>query len=146
MSFSRIIGTGSYLPDRVVTNHDLEKVVDTNDEWIVSRTGIRERHYAADDQNASDLALEACKRALHAAHVHASEIDLIIVATSTPDMVFPSTACILRTNWESSTVLHSISRRSVQALCLVWRRQTSSFAAGRTSARSWLAPRYFRAS
>lgn len=113
MSFSRIIGTGSYLPDRVVTNHDLEKVVDTNDEWIVSRTGIRERHYAADDQNASDLALEACKRALHAAHVHASEIDLIIVATSTPDMVFPSTACILQ---DKLGIKHSVAF-DIQAVC-----------------------------
>lgn len=110
---SRIIGTGSYLPDRVVTNHDLEKVVDTNDEWIVSRTGIRERHYAADDQNASDLALEACKRALHAAHVHASEIDLIIVATSTPDMVFPSTACILQ---DKLGIKHSVAF-DIQAVC-----------------------------
>ena len=113
MIYSRIIGTGSYLPDRVVTNRDLEKIVDTNDEWIVSRTGIRERHYAADDQNASDLALEACKRALHAAHVHASEIDLIIVATSTPDMVFPSTACILQ---DKLGIKHSVAF-DIQAVC-----------------------------
>jgi 3-oxoacyl-[acyl-carrier-protein] synthase-3 len=95
-TYARIIGTGSYLPDRVVTNHDLEKIVDTNDEWIVSRTGIRERHYAADNQNASDLALIAAQRAMADASVSAAEIDLIIVATSTPDMVFPSTACILQ--------------------------------------------------
>ena len=113
MIYSRIIGTGSYLPDRVVTNRDLEKIVDTNDEWIVSRTGIRERHYAADDQNASDLAVEACKRALHAAHVHASEIDLIIVATSTPDMVFPSTACILQ---DKLGIKHSVAF-DIQAVC-----------------------------
>ncbi len=113
MIYSRIIGTGSYLPDRVVTNRDLEKIVDTNDEWIVSRTGIRERHYAADDQNASDLALDACKRALHAAHVHASEIDLIIVATSTPDMVFPSTACILQ---DKLGIRHSVAF-DIQAVC-----------------------------
>ena len=96
MIFSRIAGTGSYLPDRVVTNHDLAKIVDTNDEWIVSRTGISERHYAADEQNASDLALIASQRAIAAAGVTATEIDLIIVATSTPDMIFPSTACILQ--------------------------------------------------
>ena len=113
MIYSRIIGTGSYLPDRVVTNRDLEKIVDTNDEWIVSRTGIRERHYAADEQNASDLALEACKRALHAAHVHATEIDLIIVATSTPDMVFPSTACILQ---DKLGIKHSVAF-DIQAVC-----------------------------
>lgn len=96
MIYSRIAGTGSYLPDRLVTNHDLEKIVNTNDEWIVSRTGIRERHYAADDQDASDLALIASQRAIAAAGVTANDIDLIIVATSTPDMVFPSTACILQ--------------------------------------------------
>ncbi len=94
--FARIAGTGSYLPDKLVTNDDLAKIVDTNDEWIFSRTGIRERHYAADDQNASDLALIAAQRAMKEAHVHADDIDLIIVATSTPDMVFPSTACILQ--------------------------------------------------
>ena len=94
--YSKIVGTGSYLPERVVTNQELEKIVDTNDEWIVSRTGIRERHYAADDQNASDLALIACQRAMQAAGVTATDIDLIIVGTSTPDMVFPATACILQ--------------------------------------------------
>jgi len=113
MIFTRIVGTGSYLPERVVTNHDLEKIVDTNDEWIVSRTGIRERHFAADDQNASDLAVEACKRAMHAAHVHADEIDLIIVATSTPDMVFPSTACILQ---DKLGIKHSVAF-DLQAVC-----------------------------
>jgi 3-oxoacyl-[acyl-carrier-protein] synthase-3 len=113
MTFSRIVGTGSYLPERVVTNQDLEKIVDTSDEWIVSRTGIRERHYAADDQNASDLALEASKRAMHAAHVHPDEIDLIIVATSTPDMIFPSTACILQ---DKLGIKHSVAF-DIQAVC-----------------------------
>jgi 3-oxoacyl-[acyl-carrier-protein] synthase-3 len=94
--FARIAGTGSYLPERIVTNRDLEKIVDTSDGWIVSRTGIRQRHYAADDQNASDLALFAAQRAMSAAGVGPADIDLIIVATSTPDMVFPSTACILQ--------------------------------------------------
>jgi 3-oxoacyl-[acyl-carrier-protein] synthase-3 len=96
MIYSRVIGTGSYLPENCVTNADMEKIVETNDEWIVSRTGIRQRHYAAADQSASDLALIACQRAMKAAHVAAKDIDLIIVATSTPDMVFPSTACILQ--------------------------------------------------
>jgi 3-oxoacyl-[acyl-carrier-protein] synthase-3 len=111
--YSRIVGTGSYLPERVVTNADLEKLVETSDEWIVSRTGIRERHYAADDQDASDLALEACKRALHAAHVRPDEIDMIVVATSTPDMVFPATACILQ---DKLGIKHSIAF-DIQAVC-----------------------------
>ena len=95
-TFARIAGTGSYLPERCVTNDELAKTIDTTDEWIVSRTGISQRHYAADDQDASDLALIACQRAMKAARVGADDIDLIIVATSTPDMVFPSTACILQ--------------------------------------------------
>ncbi|HUF22323.1 MAG TPA: beta-ketoacyl-ACP synthase III [Burkholderiales bacterium] len=94
--YSRIAGTGSYLPEKVLTNRDLERMVDTSDEWIFTRTGIRERHIAAEDQLASDLALQASRRALNAAGMSASEIDLIIVATTTPDMVFPSTACILQ--------------------------------------------------
>ncbi len=113
MNYSRIVGTGSYLPERIVTNRDLEKVVETNDEWIVSRTGIRERHFAADNQDASDLAVEACKRAMHAAHVHPDDIDLIIVATSTPDMVFPSTACILQ---DKLGVKHGVAF-DIQAVC-----------------------------
>lgn len=113
MIFSRIVGTGSYLPERVVTNAELEKIVETSDEWIVSRTGIRERHYAADNQDASDLALEACKRALHAAHVRPDEIDMIVVATSTPDMVFPATACILQ---DKLGIKHSIAF-DIQAVC-----------------------------
>ena len=96
MNYSRIIGTGSYLPDKVLTNRDLEKIVDTSDEWIVSRTGIRERHVAADEQMTSDLALKASERAIAAAGIDRHEIDLIIVATSTPDMIFPGTACILQ--------------------------------------------------
>ena len=96
MSYSRITGTGSYLPAQVLTNKDLESRVDTSDEWIVSRTGIRQRHIAADDQFASDLALEACRAALAAAKRTPADVDLIIVATSTPDMVFPSSACLLQ--------------------------------------------------
>jgi 3-oxoacyl-(acyl-carrier-protein) synthase III len=96
MNYSRIIGTGSYLPDKVLTNRDLEKIVDTSDEWIVSRTGIHERHIAADEQMTSDLALKASERAIAAAGIDRHEIDLIIVATSTPDMIFPGTACILQ--------------------------------------------------
>ena len=99
--YSRITGTGSYLPPRRLTNADLvaelaEQGVETSDAWIVERTGIRARHFAAPDVCASDLALEAAKNALQVAGVEAKDIDLIIVATSTPDMVFPSTACILQ--------------------------------------------------
>lgn len=99
--YTRITGTGSYLPPRRLSNADLvqelaAKGVETSDEWIVERTGIRARHFADQNMASSDLALEASRRALEAASVQATDIDLIIVATSTPDMVFPSTACILQ--------------------------------------------------
>jgi 3-oxoacyl-[acyl-carrier-protein] synthase-3 len=96
VTFSRIVGTGCYLPARTVTNRELERSIDTSDEWIFSRTGIRERRVAADDELASDLALQASRRALAAAKMGAADLDLIIVATTTPDIVFPSTACILQ--------------------------------------------------
>ncbi|WP_395698930.1 beta-ketoacyl-ACP synthase III [Aquabacterium sp.] len=99
--FSRITGTGSMLPPRRVTNAELAaelagRGVETSDDWIVARTGIHARHFAAPDVNSSDLAVQAARHALEAAGRHADEIDLIIVATSTPDMVFPSTACIVQ--------------------------------------------------
>src|SRR3954467_3000192 len=93
---ARIVGTGSYLPEKVLTNHDLSQRLDTTDEWIMTRTGIRQRHIAADDENASDMALHAARRALDAAGIGVDQLDLIIVATTTPDMIFPSTACILQ--------------------------------------------------
>ncbi len=96
MIYSRIVGTGSYLPDNIVTNADLEKVVDTTDEWIRERTGIRQRHVAKEGQTTSDLAVEAAKRAMEAAGVQASDIDLLIVGTTTPDIIFPSTACLVQ--------------------------------------------------
>ena len=96
MKRSRITGTGSYLPEKLVTNRDLEALVETSDDWIVARTGIRERHIAAEGEFASDLALHACRDALAAAGRTAADVDLIIVATSTPDMVFPSSACLLQ--------------------------------------------------
>ena len=96
MIHSRITGTGGYLPRKVLTNRDLESIVETNDEWIVARTGIRERHIAADDEFTSDLALHACREALAAAGRSADDVDLVVVATSTPDMVFPSSACLLQ--------------------------------------------------
>lgn len=91
-----VIGTGKYVPEKTLTNSDLEKIVETSDEWIVSRTGIRERHIAAPEQATSDLAYEAAVKAIASAGMAVEELDLIIVATVTPDMVFPSTACILQ--------------------------------------------------
>lgn len=91
-----ILGTGSALPSRVLTNADLEQMVDTNDEWIVTRTGIKERRIAAPDEATSDFAVPASERALEMAGVRAEEIDLILVATVTPDMMFPSTACVVQ--------------------------------------------------
>jgi len=94
--YSRIAGTGSYLPERVITNKELESLVDTTDEWIRSRTGIEERRIAADDQTTLDLAEQAALKALASAGLKAADIDLLIVGTTTPDVVFPSTACLLQ--------------------------------------------------
>lgn len=94
--YSRIAGTGSYLPEKVLTNDDLAKFIDTSDEWIAARTGIRERHVAAEGETTSDLAFHASVRALEAAGVDARDLDLIVVGTTTPDLIFPSTACLLQ--------------------------------------------------
>jgi 3-oxoacyl-[acyl-carrier-protein] synthase-3 len=94
--FSRIVGTGSYLPARVLTNAELATRIDTSDEWVRTRTGICSRHIAAPDEQTSDLALAAARQALAAAGIAGSEVDLIVVATTTPDMIFPSTACALQ--------------------------------------------------
>jgi len=91
-----ITGVGSYVPPKILTNADLEKLVDTSDEWITTRTGIKERHIAAPDEFTSDLAAQAARRAMHKARVTADQIELIIVATITPDMPFPSTACLVQ--------------------------------------------------
>ena len=96
MQHSRIAGTGSYLPERILTNAELERTIDTTDEWIFTRTGIRERHIVADGQFTSDMALEASKKAIEAANIEAQSIDLIVLATTTPDRTFPSTACLLQ--------------------------------------------------
>jgi 3-oxoacyl-[acyl-carrier-protein] synthase III len=96
MSSTRIVGTGAYVPPRVLTNADLEKLVDTSDEWIVTRTGISERHIASEDEATSDLAFHAAEAALDAAGVDVADLDMILVATVTPDMFFPSTACALQ--------------------------------------------------
>ena len=93
---SLIVGTGSYSPEKVLTNADLEKFVETNDQWIVERTGIRERHVGAPDQASSDLAFEASKRALEMAGVSAADLDLIVLGTITGDMPWPSTAALLQ--------------------------------------------------
>jgi len=96
MNFARIAGTGGYLPERIVTNKELEQMVDTSDEWIRERSGIKRRHIAADNETTSDMAIAAARKALEAADLDPGEIDLIIVATTTPDKVFPSTACIVQ--------------------------------------------------
>ncbi|HEX7814156.1 beta-ketoacyl-ACP synthase III [Dyella sp.] len=94
--YSRIVATGSALPERVLTNADLEKFVDTSDEWIRTRTGIRQRHIAADGETTGDFATLAAQRALEAAGLKASDIDLIVLGTTTPDIIFPSTACLVQ--------------------------------------------------
>jgi 3-oxoacyl-[acyl-carrier-protein] synthase III len=96
MTYSKIAGTGSYLPKKILTNADLEKMIDTTDEWIFSRTGIRERHIAAKGEHTSDLALEAAKNAITSAGIVADDIDLIIIATTTPDKIFPSVATMVQ--------------------------------------------------
>ena len=96
MTFARITGTGGYLPERVMTNSELEDMVDTSDEWIRDRSGIKRRHIAAEGEKTSDMGLAAAKNAMQAAGISAADVDLIIVATTTPDKVFPSTACIIQ--------------------------------------------------
>ncbi|MBI3900190.1 MAG: ketoacyl-ACP synthase III [Gammaproteobacteria bacterium] len=113
MKHTRILGTGSHLPVKIVTNADLEKIVDTSDHWIVERTGIRQRHIAGPEETTSSLALEASKRALTAAGISAQDIDLIIVATTTPDLVFPSTACLL----QDQLGIQGCAAFDVQAVC-----------------------------
>ena len=113
MTYSRIIGTGSYLPENIVTNADMEKIVDTTDEWIRSRTGIEQRHIAADDEFTVDLAEKAALNAMEMAGKKAEDIDLIIVATTTPDRIFPSTACLLQQRLEN----HGCAAFDVQAVC-----------------------------
>lgn len=111
--YSRIIGTGGYLPERVVTNSELEKTVDTSDAWIRERTGIEQRHIAAEDEFTLDLAEQASRRAIEAAGVAVSDIDLIVVATTTADQVFPSTACLLQSRLD----IHGCPAFDIQAVC-----------------------------
>ncbi|NHR04767.1 ketoacyl-ACP synthase III [Chromobacterium haemolyticum] len=113
MGYSRILGTGSFLPEQVLTNAQLAERVDTSDEWIVSRTGIHARHIAAEEHKTSDLALKAAEAAIQSAGIDKHEIDLIIVATTTPDMVFPSTACLL----QEKLGIPGCAAFDVQAVC-----------------------------
>lgn len=113
MIYSRIIGTGSYLPPKILTNADLEKKVDTSDAWIVERTGIRERRIAGPDETTGTMAVAAARQALAAAGIQPSEIDLIIVATTTPDLVFPATACSV----QEQLGIHGCPAFDVQAVC-----------------------------
>ena len=113
MIHSRISGTGSYLPARALTNADLEKMVDTTDEWIFSRTGIRQRHIAAEGETTCDLAEQAAHRAIEAAGIRHDAIDLIIVATTTADRIFPSTACLL----QERLGVHGCAAFDIQAVC-----------------------------
>lgn len=108
-----ILGTGAYLPEKVVTNDDMAKIVETSDEWIRTRTGIGERRFAAESENTSDMATAAAARAIEAAGIDPSEIDLVIVATMTPDMPFPSTACLV----QNKLGLGKITAFDVQAAC-----------------------------
>jgi len=113
MSYARIVGTGSYLPENIMTNHDLEKIVETSDQWIRERTGIEQRHIAGDNETTVDLAEKASRNAIEAAGIDPSEIDLIVFATSTPDKIFPSSACILQGRLD----IHGCPAFDIQAVC-----------------------------
>jgi 3-oxoacyl-[acyl-carrier-protein] synthase-3 len=113
MIYARIAGTGSYLPEKIVTNKDLEATIDTSDEWISERTGIRQRHVAADDEYSSDMGVIAARRALEMAAIDASDVDLIVVATTTPTKTFPSNACLIQRQLD----IHGCPAFDVQAVC-----------------------------
>ena len=113
MTFARITGTGGYLPEKVLTNFDLEKMVDTSDDWIRERTGIEKRHIALEGQTTVDLAERASRHAIEAAGLKPEDIDLIVVATTTPDRIFPSTACLLQARLD----IHGCPAFDVQAVC-----------------------------
>ena len=132
-TYSRIVGTGGYLPAKVLTNRDLELAVETTDEWIYTRTGIRQRHIATDDEKTSDLALEASRKALHAGGIAAADLDLIVMATTTPDMVFPSTACLL----QAKLGVRNCPAFDVQAVC-------SGFVYGLSTADSFIRSGQYR--
>ncbi len=127
----KIIGTGSYLPKKVLTNEDLEKMVDTNNEWIITRTGISERHIAEDNEATSDVAAKAALKALKDANIKPEEIDLIIVATNSPDMVFPATACLVQNKIKAVNAatfdLQAGCTSSVYALVTAWQYIATGF-------------------
>ncbi|OGI67749.1 MAG: 3-oxoacyl-ACP synthase [Candidatus Muproteobacteria bacterium RBG_16_60_9] len=113
MTYSRIVGTGSYLPVKILTNVDLEKMVDTTDQWIVERTGIRERRVSSPEETSSMMGVEAARQALAMATISPKDVDLIIVATTTPDLVFPATACLI----QERLGIHGCPAFDVQAVC-----------------------------
>lgn len=113
MTYARITGTGSYLPEKVLTNFDLEKIVDTTDQWIRERTGIEKRHIALEGQTTADLAERAARNAIESAGLKPQDIDLIVLATTTPDRIFPSTACILQSRLD----IHGCAAFDIQAVC-----------------------------
>lgn len=114
MIYSRITGTGSYLPEKTLSNHDLEKMVETSDQWIQERTGIKKRHIAADDETTTDLAFYAAEKAIEAAGIEANDIDLIIIATTTPTRVFPSTASLVQ---DKLNIRNGCPAFDIQAVC-----------------------------
>lgn len=113
MTYARIVGTGSYLPENVMTNEDMEKIVDTSDQWIRERTGIEQRHIAVEGETTVDLAEKASREAIEAAGLQPADIDLIVFATSTPDKIFPSSACILQARLD----IHGCPAFDIQAVC-----------------------------
>ncbi len=113
MIFSKITGVGSFLPEKILTNHDLEKILDTTDEWITSRTGIKERHIVGSNESTSDLAFKAARDAINNAGIDANQVDLIIVATTTPDKIFPSVAC----NVQAKLEIKNCPAFDIQAVC-----------------------------
>ena len=114
MIYSKIIGTGAYLPQRIMTNADLEKMVNTSDDWIQTRTGIKTRHIADEGESTSDMALQASQIAIDTAGINKNEIGLIVLATSTPDQIFPSTACLLQNHLE---IRNNCAAFDIQAVC-----------------------------
>ena len=113
MIYSRIAGTGSYLPEKVLSNHDLEQMVETNDQWIQDRTGIKKRHIVADDETTTDLAFNAAQKSIEAAGIKNADIDLIIIATTTPTRIFPSTASLV----QEKLGINGCPAFDIQAVC-----------------------------
>jgi len=129
MTWSKIAGTGGYLPERIMSNKELEKMLDTSDEWIRERSGIKRRHIAAENETTADMAVAASRKAIEAAGIENSDIDLIIVATSTPDKIFPGTACIVQRHLEiENSPAFDVNAACSQAFCTRWISPTVLFA------------------